>query len=249
MGFFYLFLSFIILYSLPKNFHFFILSSSIFLLIVIRLSLISGVCGIFLWLVLMELLEFESTLIITNLFFKRLLYLLLGLDIGYIILDTSFVWKIDHYSIVFIDVNVQNIIVGTFSLFIIELVIFFVQRIKLFKSLDLYPVNNQPFQQKFIEFYIIPLIVAFITGLLYIFNDIGNSNFGWLLISIPAEILFSFLIFEIPLLFLTTEEPIILLILSNSGTTLYSKKFNSIIKRLNVPTIIFWTLTSINTIL
>ena len=174
----------------------------------------------------MELLEFESTLIITNVFFKRFLYLLLGLDIGYIIIDTSFAWNIDHYSIVFTDVNVQNLIVGTFSLFIIELVIFFVQRIKLFKSLDLYPPNSQSFQMKFIEFYIMPLIVAFITGLLYIFNDIGNSNFGWLLLSIPAEILFSFLIFEIPLLFLTTEEPVILLILSNSGTTLYSKKFN-----------------------
>lgn len=207
---------------MPQHFQFFSVSSSTFLSLLVKLGLISGILAIFFWFVLMELLEFESTLVLRNIFFKRLIYLLLGLNIGFIVLVGSFSWSHGHYNILFLDSRYQDILVLTFLLFVLELGLFFSQRIKQFKSLNI-SQSNGPL---FIDFYIIPLILIFITGVLYLFNIIGNSNYSWLLISLPALIIFSYLLFKIPLLFLTTEQPITLMILSHSGTALYTKKFS-----------------------
>ena len=225
-GFLILFSTFFILYTLPKSFTLPFWNQNNFLNSLIRIGLISAIGGSFLWVVMMEMLEFESTLVLKNSFLKKIMYILFGINIGFILIDCSYYWNVDHFDIQFQGSIVLNLLIFTFAIFIIEQLLFLGHRILKFKSLKI-NASIIDFSPHYIIFYLSSMVIAFLTAIMYIFKLIQSSYLDWIVISIFSEIIFCYLIFKIPLLFLSTEEPALLLVISNSGTSLYTKKFDS----------------------
>ena len=79
---------------------------------------------------LIEMLEFDSTLMFNNNLFKRLLNLLLGINIGYILINISFYWNVNHYDLQLSNNYVVYLLAMTFLIFIIEQWLFLAQRIR-----------------------------------------------------------------------------------------------------------------------
>ncbi len=127
----------------------------------------------------------------------------------------------------FNDNNALYLLAFTFLLFVLDEMIFFGQRIQQFRSSSLYPSLKFDITSHSIILYLSTLSLAFLTACLYIFKILYYSYYDWVLISSLSEIIFSYLLFKIPVLFLTSEEPVLVIILSQSGTSLYLKKFTA----------------------
>lgn len=180
--------------------------------------------GIFLQLMLIEMLEFDSTLMFNNNLFKRLLNLLLGINIGYILINISFYWNVNHYDLQFSNNYVVYLLAMTFLIFIIEQWLFLAQRIRWFQKMSQNSTIKFDFTFHYITIYVSSMVIAFIAALCFML--INSSYLDWVILSIISQILLSYLLFKIPLVFLTTEEPVLLIVLSSTGITLFRKRFD-----------------------
>ena len=185
---------------------------------------VSGLLGVFIWFMAMEILDFDENKI-KNIFMIRFIYLIIGVTVGLNIFSLGYKWNPiwGNYDLTF-----------TYQLgFILTP---FIYAFYLFHQFSLFYFKTRHFES-FIRFpylkgisyiYYLSILIAIITFTLGGLNLI--PSFTWIFFGAISQLVFSYFLLKIPLVLLTSEIPVRLIILSNLGFSIHLEEFDKTLK-------------------
>lgn len=233
IGFFLLFFSLFIVYSVDSSFRAPLIDTSLFLLVVLRFGILSGFIGMLFWMLVIEILHFEEDInILGNILLLRSAYILLGLATGVALFDTSDKLINKNYEL-----NFSHSV--TYILVFFMYALFFIFQISLLR----YRSNKFQYREKFSNLQVFAsrsLIILYFCSfssalLLFLIDNIfqlTNYSILWVILGMLSQICITALLILIPATLLTTEEPRFLMVLTQYGTSIYAKNFT---KEITIP--------------
>ena len=231
LGFFLLFCSLFIVYSVDSSFRVpFIdtINSSLFLLIVLRMGILCGFIGVLFWILVIEILHFDEDInILGNILLLRSAYILLGLATGVTLFDTSEKLVNKTYELTFSHPITYILVFFMYALFFIFQVSLLRYRGRKFQHMEKISVSHAMVSNILILVYYSSFCSALILFLIDNIFHLPNYSIFWVLFGLISQIIITILIILIPVTLLTTEEPRFFMILTESGTSIYARNFTN----------------------
>lgn len=141
-----------------------------------------------------------------------------------VFLELDILWINDHYELFFRSELVYLLVVIPFALFVFEQISFLSSRLITKSRVKITPKKDNK-NNLIVLLYIGLILLTFLIAVSQYMNVFSNSFPIWLVFSIISQITFSYLLFKNSFLFLTTEVPLLFLIISEGGIAIYAKKF------------------------
>ena len=228
LGFFLLFLSLFIVYSFDPNLSFYFINTKLLFLLILRFGIFCGFFGVLCWFIVIEILRFEEDInILGNNLLLRSAYILLGISTGMALFDTSDKLVKNNYELNFnhpITFLLIFLMYGLFFVFQISLLIY---KGRKYHLTTLKTFFNYNISSLLIFLYFCSFSIALVLFLLSnAFNLSAYSN-AWVILGLISQICITLLLIRIPVILLTTEEPCLLMLLTEGGVSLYAKNFST----------------------
>ncbi len=228
LGFFLLFLSLFIAYSFNSTNPISFISRKFLFLLVLRFGILCGFIAILFWFITIEILHFEEDInILGNIFLLRSSYILLGISMGLSIFDLSEKITNSNYELSFNHPLTVLFIFLSYGLFFIFQISLLLHRIKQFQFTNYRKIFNLNTAELLIIIYFVSFSIAII--LFTVENFLGYTSYSllWISLGLLSQISITLLLIKIPIILLTTEEPSLIMLLTDSGTSIYARNFTN----------------------